>query len=222
MEIAVYIGITIVLLILVCIPSFLKFSIKHKFKTDVLIQKEKDDNKITFLYGLNKINSSNSFIDRYTIISDTGDRSLLINYVSKYNSIEYNVYLYNMSNKIIKVLRVEEKKPKLLSEYINLPKTCKKINIEVTNVDGQEISKSGLNKASTSKIVFFSLLQSALLYTICYLATSYMFRYQLYKIEKYIDIDLGMMLICLTPALINFVILCAILINTNKIRKKVL
>lgn len=211
--------ILVVLLIIVLIPSFLKFSTRHKFKQDQLLQKEKDNRKLTFLYKPTSKVSTNEFIKNYTVISDAGKRNLLIAYENKFNNIILYVYMYSMSNKLIGILEVEEHATDYISEVIDLPNNCKKINILVSKVNDVTIEENIVKKLSGIKIFFYSLFSSALLFEIMYIISVFLF--PIYDVNTQANIRLQLLtnMIFGVVSFVYFIALTITLVKKNKFRK---
>lgn len=149
--------IMIVLLILILNSKILKLRTKHMYKNDLFIQKEKDNEKTTFLYKLSdKVSESTSdCIKRYTYIKEGNSRKCIVGYTKSFKRIVFNVYMYNMSGKLIAVLEIEETNTSNISKVFDLDKCCKKINIVVKHIDLDDNDYDVVSKVGPKCIVLY-------------------------------------------------------------------
>ncbi len=206
--------ILVVLFIIVIRSSFLKFKVKNPYKQDQLIQKEKDDKKLTFLYKLSSttLDTTLNNISRYTVVSDNGDRNCVVSYEKKFDNILYYVYMYRLSGKLIGVMQVEEQATDYTSEPIKLPSACKKLNIVVSKIDGEIVNTNIVKTLSFAKLFMYALFESTFLGLLMYTASSFIFDVSS-KLSKIYLIIFGVI------SFVNFVILLLVLIKNNKLRK---
>lgn len=211
----------IVLLLILLIPKFLKFSPKHSFKQDQLIQKEKDDRKLTFLYKLSASapKSTSDYILRYTMVSDSGNRSLVISYENKFKNIVYYVYMYSISNKLIGILEVEEHASKLTSELIELPSNCKKININVIKVNDEVVEQNPIKKLSFGRLFFYSVFAGGFVSQLLFIAANLLFPVYTQTTIEAAQVQLFNLAIISGASFVYFVGLLIVLIRRNKIKR---
>ncbi len=211
----------IVLLVIILIPGFLKFNARHSFKQDQLIQKEKDDRKLTFLYKFGPsvgVNTSSN-IQNYTMISDNGNRSLIVSYEKKFSNIVYYVYMYSISNKLIGILEVEEHATKFVSESIELPSTCKKVNIKVVKVNDELVETNAIKTVSFGKLFFYSIFVASFVSQLILVAATALF--PIYEVETVEATKIQFINLCVVAcaSLIYFLILLIVLIKRNKLKR---
>lgn len=162
MEMIIYICLLVVIAIALLLKLFFKIKVYHSFKLDKVIQKETDEYQTTLLYKVGKFADpiTETYISRYTIVTQNKQKSLVVKYNEPLKMIRYNVYLYGASSKLIEVLEVEERNTNEISRDIMLSKKCKKINIEVVAINDELVNRQ-LNKVSLVKIFTYSALSFA-------------------------------------------------------------
>lgn len=210
----VYAILALVLLVVITNQGFLRFKGTQPFRQDQLIQKEKDERKLTFLYKFGKSvkESTSENISRYTMISDNGSRSLVVTYEKKFKKILYYVYMYSISNKLIGILEIEEHSTKINSEEIKLPKNCKKVNFLVTSVDGLDYDVKVVSPVGFLKLFMYSIFETACLASIIILGS-------IAALNPTDNVLLGINTITSIVCFVNFVVVLIVLIKRNKIRK---
>ncbi len=158
----VYSSIILILAIIMLLKVFFKIKVKHPFKLDKIIQREKDEYQNTLLYKIGNFADpiTAKYISRYTIVNQNKQKSLIVKYNEELSMIKYNIYLYTSASKLLEVLEVEERNFNVVSREIMLTKNCKKINIVVVEVNN-EVVNTKLKNVSKFVLFIYSLISSA-------------------------------------------------------------
>lgn len=158
MEMIIFCILIIIFAVILLLKLFFKIRVRHSFKQDKVIQKEIDEYQNTILYKISSFASpvTAKYISRYTFVTRDKQKSLVVAYSEPMKMIKYNVYVYTLGSKIIEVLEIEERNCSEISRDIMLPKKCRKVNIEVVEIDNEIVNKP-LKKVSTVSLFIYSL-----------------------------------------------------------------
>lgn len=157
----------IIFIVLLIVLNPLKNKYYHTYHDDILFKKYKDTGVLNQIFST--FGETNNYIKRYALRHSSFDTSIITNYVSTYNIIDYYVVSYNNKGKVIDSILITERKNGKSSRIIAVKKNTKKVNIIIKSVDGVEINKNIIKPIPISKIRIYSLLMSLIAFNTMYI-----------------------------------------------------
>lgn len=140
----------------------------HSFIDDELYKEEKIGNGINYIYSTS--NETQNYIPRYILRKTIYDKSVVLEYKGRYNSIEYFIKCFNKGGHIIEVKEVKETKTSNISKIINVPKNTDRVNIFIKRVNNDvELNASEIRPISRTNIHIYSLVTTLKMFSLMYI-----------------------------------------------------
>lgn len=196
-SIAAFVASAIIMLIF----GFTRNRYYKDFHEDELIKKNRTVNGRNALYFTGS--ETSRFIKKYVICKSGVDKYIICNYNKPYKSIVLFILCYRGKRKPFKAYKYAELNTGIASKVITIPKRTKRINIVVSQVEGQLLNERIIKPISLKHIKLYSLYSAMLtltgLYMVrhlmgYYLATPGHFESFLNSYENYIIIVLSFVL----------------------------
>ena len=153
------------IILLLSLAKPLKNKYFYACREDKLEKTEKRKGARYNVYSV--LGRSASFIDKYVIKTIGKKKTLICDYVNKYDFISYYILLFNKNNDLMKIMEVKEYNVSLCSKSIKLPKKCVNINVVVNKYNDVDMNINLKGEVSKAAVMTFSIFESLAL--LCFL-----------------------------------------------------
>lgn len=161
----IMLGVFVFIIFLLSTTKPLKNKYFYACREDKLEKTEKRKGARYKVYSV--LGRSASFIDKYVIKSIGKKKTLICDYVNKYDFISYYILLFNKNNDLMKIMEVKEYNVSLCSKSIKLPKKCVNINVVVNKYNDVDMNVNLKGEVSKAAVMTFSIFESLAL--LCFL-----------------------------------------------------
>lgn len=161
----IILGVFVFIIFLLSSTKPLKNKYFYACREDKLEKTEKRKGVRYNVYSV--LGRSASFIDKYVIKAIGKKKTLICDYVTKFDFISYYILLFNKNNDLMKIMEVKEYNVSLCSKPIKLPKKCVNINVVVNKYNDVDMNVSLKGEVSKAAVMVFSVLESIAL--LCFL-----------------------------------------------------
>lgn len=139
----------------------------HSFIDDELLKEEKVGNGINYIYATS--NETQNYIPRYILRRTVYDRSIVLEYKEKYNTIEYFIKCFDKRGHVIEIKEVKEIKTANISKIINISKSTESVNVFIKSINGEiEINSSEIRPIPRTNIHIYSIVTTLKMFSLLY------------------------------------------------------
>lgn len=163
----VAIALTVFSILYLTIRKYGKNRFYHSFIADDFIRLQREGGAKNYVYST--VSETKKYIEKYIFRKSAYEKSVVVNYNKKYDSISYFIKVFNRRKKVIDLIEINDTDTSLVSKIIYLQKEAKYINIIVKEVNGNPINHTELMPVAVKNIRFFAFFKSLIFFCVLFI-----------------------------------------------------